>query len=440
MDVAYEELTWRSIRDVVATLNPELSAILDELDPSDDCTFFKFTYQYGDEMLRQTTLYLPTTAGGLVPISHPGVSQHLKDSLSYNFGSNPVGMLLKNSMEMFISLQNRIVPFTLIKPGRVFGTWKILDENISYHPSGFLWGTTAGARSVFMLPKISETISHGRLSKKYQLRAEKPNSFMEHWAVFREIATHEDCKRAWEVDILFFSAPWFRKLNDPAWSRLKLYLLNAAWQSTGFWRNQFLWRFLFSLTQQNRNIKAPAYIFDTVRHLLALSIGALPGFCPAVDDSLAPIHVLQEAYTDARGYGLKKYAPIIMQPGFFSPQSGTPIYYSLQYPTATEFSLKSSERVSVITETHLVQSLLKKFLLGMRENKSRIRDTPLESLGEGVCFDYFHNDVTDYRDLQDSCQIPNEDGRFLTAAGQHSALPFPKNSSFFNGCVRISKK
>lgn len=440
MEVAYEELTWASLRPAMMALNPELGAIFDALSPTDQYTFFKFKYQYGDQLLRQTELYLPTTSGGLISMSRPSVSRRLKESLSYNFGSNPVGMLLKNSMELFIPLRDRVVPFAMIKPGRVFGAWKILDENISYHPTGFPWGMAAGARSIFMLPKISETIAHGRLSKKYQLRAEKPHSFMDHWAVFREIANHDNPQPAWEMEVVFFSSEWFKKLNDPAWSQFKLYLLNAAWQSSGFWRNQFIWRFLFSLTQQNRNIRAPAYIFDTVRHLIALSIGALPGFRPAIDDSLAPISRLQAAYTDARGYALKKYAPIIMEPSYFSAKKGSPIYYSLQYPTTTEFSLKSSERVSTITETHLVHSLMKKFLLEIRENKLKMSETPLEFLSEGVCFDYFHNDVSEYRDLRDGCQIPHEDDNFSKAAALYSDLPFPKNSSFFNGCVRITKK
>ena len=70
-----------------------------------------------------------------------------------------------------------------------------------------------------------------------------------------------------------------------------------------------LHRVVFSLIQTHKNIKPPAYITNIVKHLLAISVGALPGFRPAVNDAMAPVKKIQEIYIDH--YNLKKHLPNI---------------------------------------------------------------------------------------------------------------------------------
>jgi hypothetical protein len=437
MAIEYEELEWSQVREDAKKLNKEFAAIVDELNPGKKHTFFKFKYKFGDEILQHADLQLPNKQRGLTSFDSPSVPEHVKKALSYGLGSNPVGFLLKNSIELFINLEDRVVPFGIIKPGSIFGLWRILDTGISHCPPTFLWGMTAGARSLFMLPKISETISHSRLTRKFQIKLEKPKTLIDQWAIFKEIANHKEYGESWDVELLFFSGTWFENLHDPAWAKLKLYLLNLAWQGSSYWRNQFIWRFIFSVVHQKRHIKSHPYILDMVRQILAISVGALPGFQPAIDDSLAPIKLLQKIYVE--DYGLKKYAPILMQPSFFSMNANSrPVYSSLQYHASMEFSPKFSERTSAITEIHLIDSLINKHLAEIETGKLKISETPLEYVAKKVKFDYFHNDGGNYKELQESTEIPVEDKSFVKATGDYADLPFPKNSSFFNGCIRIS--
>jgi hypothetical protein len=273
------------------------------------------------------------------------------------------------------------------------------------------------------------------LSKKLHIKIEKPKSLVDHGKVFREIANSNDFKEPWQVEFLFFSKKWFEQLHDKGWEKFKLYLLDAAWQSSSYWRNEYVWNYVFSLIQQNRNIKPPTYIANIVKHLLAIGVGAMPGFRPAFDDTLGPIKRLQEIYINE--YNLKDYAPIIMAPSNFSLKDTSPIYYSLQYPTTIEFALKSSERTSAMTDLYLVSSLLKKYLKEIQTGKLNIAETPLESFAQKAKFDFFHNNVTDYTDFKESALIPKEDTAFGLASTDENKN-FPKNSSFLNGCIRIS--
>jgi hypothetical protein len=430
----FVESRWKDVRESVHKLNPKLSHIIDELNPSDKFTFYRIKYNFGDEILQNAGLYLPTKSG-LISIKDSRVDTHIQDNLGYNFGSNPVGMLLEHSVELFIASADRIIPYAIIQPGHVFGTWRILDTKVSYCPPTFIWGMTAGARSLFMLAKISENASHLHLSKKLHIKIEKPKSLVDHGKVFREIANSNDFKEPWQVEFLFFSKKWFEQLHDKGWEKFKLYLLDAAWQSSSYWRNEYVWNYVFSLIQQNRNIKPPTYIANIVKHLLAIGVGAMPGFRPAFDDTLGPIKRLQEIYINE--YNLKDYAPIIMAPSNFSLKDTSPIYYSLQYPTTIEFALKSSERTSAMTDLYLVSSLLKKYLKEIQTGKLNIAETPLESFAQKAKFDFFHNNVTDYTDFKESALIPKEDNAFGLASTDENKN-FPKNSSFLNGCIRIS--
>lgn len=430
-------LQWQEARKEILPLNKKLCEIIDSIGPESHHTLYKIKYRFGDEILRKASFYLPTETNQLLPLDNPQISQKIKNDLGYNFKANPVGLLIKNSVELFINPDSQIIPYAIFSLGEVFGTYRILDAEVSHCPSTFLWGMTAGARSIFMLPKISEAVSHNYLNKKFQLKLEKPNCLVDQWEVFRQLAGHPELGEPWEVEFLFFSKAWFDNIHDPAWEKLKLYLVTSAFQKSSYQRNEYVWNFVFSLTQKNRGLKVPAYISNITKHLLSLSVDAFPGFRPALNDSLAPIQKLQSIYI--QHYGLKSHLPIIMQPDYFSNKK-SPIYYSLQYPTTMEFIPKTSMRNSILTDEYHVHSLLKKIMEEIKSEKLNISDIPLRKIPEEVNFDFFHNNVESYKDIKESKDIHLEDSAFISAYRYIEDRTFPKNSSFLNGCVRISQK
>ena len=237
--------------------------------------------------------------------------------------------------------------------------------------------------------------------------------------------------------MIFFSKKWFENLEDKAWESFNYYLLKQAWLRSDFWRSEFIWDLIFSLIQFKKNIKPSAHIANTVKYLLAIAANAVPAFAPAIDNTAAPIDLIQEAYIDY--YKLQDYAPIIMQPVMFDMyKNSRPVYYSLRFPSAVEFAKKSSEQSTVITDLYNVKSLMNKYLHEIKHSKFNIETTPLFDLIQHADFNYFHTGTEEYMDLRESSNIPREDNTFMPA--KFKDRQFPAASTFVRGCVRISAK
>ncbi|HVV68175.1 MAG TPA: hypothetical protein VHE99_03935 [Gammaproteobacteria bacterium] len=431
-----QELQWHEVRHEVAKTNSTLAKIIDELDPSPEYTLFKVKYHFGSEILKNGYLYIPNANNELVPLS--STPAKIQDKLSYNNFTNPVSLVLNNAVEFFLVVGENTIPlYGLIRPGKIFGTWRILNPQETHSPA-FIWDMTAGARSIFMLPKIAESAKYSKLQRTFQLRSEKPTSLLDHWNIFKGMANHPEFGESWSVDVLFFTKKWFECLNDKEWNDLKVYLLEVAWKSSEFFRNQFMWNLAFSLIQKEYNLKPNPYTVDIVKHLLAMGIGAMPGFASALDDSAAPIRRLQEFFVTI--YQLNEYAPIIMQPQFFSLENPRSIYYSLQYPTTIEFSPKSRESSTKIFDLYQIKSLLSRYFSEIRLDRLNLKGTPIYELLDSVKFDFFHTDPENYSGIRLSKEIPVEDPTFFEQLIDGASRNFPVNSPFIRGCVRIAAK
>lgn len=433
-----KEYTWHEIREQVLAVNPVLTSIIDQLDPGNEYTLFKATYPYGTHLSKRGNFCLPTEKGKSIQLDDPQISDDIREKLGYNSPMHPAMLSLKNSFELYFPLKERIIPCFFVDPGKLFGLWKVLDTNQStqksYNPCG-MWNITAGARSIFMLPKITEKTGHSKLQRIFNFSIDKPKDFNDHWHIFRAIYNNPNFGQQWEAEALFFSASWFKKLNDLAWRDFKVYLLDFAWKNSDFLRSQYILDLVFSDIQSLNNIKLNSYHADLVKHLFVITSGEFPGFEPAIDDAFAPIKRLQEIYLDI--YGLKPWSPIIMQPAFFSLYTPcNPVYYSLQVQTAIGLSAKSSERASLIFDTHMIASLLNKYVNNLQTTNLPIENTPLPDLANIVKYNFFHSEPEDYPNIRSSQEIYKEDHTITTL--DNSSLEFPKNSPFFNGCVRIS--
>ncbi len=434
-----KELTWDQVSNDVKDLNPEFASIINNLSPSKEFTFFRASYPYGNKILHRGKLFLPASGNKLVPIDNDQVPNHVKKKIGYNLLSNPVTLVLKKSLDLFISVEKRIVNYSIIPPGSIFGLWRIIDNpnvhNLSHVPPS-IWDMTAGARSIFMLPKISDVNGFNRLQKKYAIQNNTPKSLIDHWSIFREIYNQIEFENNWETELLYFSDKWFEHINDKAWKDLKIYFLQSAWKSTEFWRNQFTWELTFSRIQEDRNIKPSPYIADIVSHLLAIGVGTLPGFRPAIDDNVAPVRALQKVFEEV--YGID-YAPIIMEPAL-SPifeRNKRPLYYSLNFQTAIKLSQKSS-RSSMVAHLYNIKSLLTKYRNDILQGDLNIGETPLYEMAKIANFSFFHHNSTEYKNIFPSMQAIIEDHFFSQSCIYCKQKEMPKNAPFLNGCIRIS--
>jgi hypothetical protein len=242
-----QKCLWKDVRTEVTQKNPELAKIIDDLNPGAKYPLFEVTYPFGTEILKNGILQLPTAKGDTAPITDPQFEHALQEQLGYNLSSNPVSFILNGSTEIFLELEDRIIPlYGLISPGKLFGLWRIIYPQIS-HTSAFLWGMTAGARSMGMLAKLSHGKSHKRLINAFHISQDVPKDFWEHWSVFRQLYQSENFGESWELKLLFFPKEWFGEQfrSDPAWAQFRGYAIDTVSQSSDFRRNQFIYDLIF---------------------------------------------------------------------------------------------------------------------------------------------------------------------------------------------------
>src|SRR5690349_11490610 len=137
----------------------------------------------------------------------PHMLQKIRSDLSYS--PIPLSLLLNKNSEVFLQEAERTIPLNIIKPGQLFGTFETLDF-IFNKPSSALWNVSAGARSVFMLPKINESFSIKRLRNHYHLSLDTQLKYLtQHWQIFKEISHVPTFSSPWQSEVLFFTKPWF---------------------------------------------------------------------------------------------------------------------------------------------------------------------------------------------------------------------------------------
>lgn len=433
---------WSDCAAEVERVAPELADIINQLSPGAKLPFYIAEYPYGSKIVHNGFFQLPDKTSGLVTLEDYSGNQAVKKNLGYNFGANPVGLVLKGSIELYIEEDNRIIPYNLIQAGATFGTWRIFDPVASHCPPNFPWEMTAGARSVFMQPKISDTLSHQRLAAEFNIDDTPPRGMLEHWNVFRQISRQSNFSEKWTLRVIFFSKQWFDNIHQnkasALWRQFYYYLYQISWKSSEFWRNQFLWDLTFSRIQEQRQLKIPAYIADWAKHVFTVGVGALPGFAPAINSTALPVRGLQRIYQDL--YDIKHH-PVILQPQQFQlkGRAKRPVYIPLQFPTALEMAPRNSTRVSAKADLKKINTLIGHYLDAILDNEINVAATSMKAFADYSDIAYFHSMVSKSADgIQPSHIISEQDASFLKAINSHKAKTFAADSSFCRGCIRLS--
>ncbi|PCI39873.1 MAG: hypothetical protein COB50_00585 [Thiotrichales bacterium] len=443
-----QSTSWSRIRNEVIKVNPDFAKIIDNIDPGDNFTIYKVIYPYGSEVLKRGLLHLPNKDGRLVPFNSPSIPAQVQQDLGYSLGSNPVSVVLKNSMEVFVDLGSRIASiYKMVEAGDLFGLWKLINpKKVPRHPK-FLWDITAGARSVFMLPKISDIERHLRLCREFSINNPKPTELIDHWDIFRGITSHKQFNNCWNLEIMFFSEKWFnhRHGDSAPWLAFHHYLKSYVLESGAFWRNYYFWGLIFTLIEQKVCFKPSSYITDTVKCLFAIGVGELPGFAPATDDTAMPASLLQEVYANV--YNLGDYQPVIMQPKNFEldNKNADPVYYSLKFSNTTELAPHSRKRTSVIKDLYEIRLLVDNYIRQISNNSLdvNIEYSDLWQLSNDVNFDFFHTEYQQYQNIKNSALIPEQDKRFMKTINNiqgDQKKKFPDKNLFTRGCVRVTRK
>lgn len=438
------KMYWPQVRERVKKVEPNFAKIVDELNPSKSFPLYLAYYPYGSIDADTQSSLFPTNDGNFFRLTDSNAPKDVICNLGYSKNNTPFGMVLDKQIECYIDLKNkkRIIPWCIYTPGKMFPFTRILSQRDAriYAPNGLL-SSTAGSRSVFMLPNIGCETNHVNLKRDFKIKSSPPKSIYEHWNVFKEIINSNSINSSWRCCVMYFSGQWLKQLhNDTAWSKLKHYLYESAWHESEYDINRSHYDMIFSIIQQNRNLRPNPYLADTAKHLFTTAIGAAPGFTPALNEEALPLEELQKVFIDS--YGLKKYIPTIMHPSHFNYEEDKyPIYYSLQNPSTHIFSPKSRVISSTLHEMRELEHIIKIFRSELlKENGLCSKDSILYKIASGTQFSYFHNRIDSHGIIKPSDEIFKSDKRFdhfHVNSKKVNDLTFAADATFVRGCISI---
>lgn len=426
-----KETCWDDVRDEVERLNPELAKICDEISPGKEHSLLKLRYPYGSTIVDKGELQLPCGTNGLASIKKPNIASHLKEKLSYS--PIPLSLLLHNDIEIFVEGRSRVIPLKFFQPGDIFGVFETMNYlgDIQDQP---MWSISAGGRSVFMLPRITDKIGHNRMRKELGLSSnEPPADLQDHWKVFKDIYERSPKNSGWYSEVLVFTDKWFQHSNDIRWTKFQLYVAKLYWSQTRLLRDALKFSLLWSSfgdEMNNRNLRPRPYLIDTLKHLLSIANGIGIAFKPTVGETALPVSLIQETYVNS--YNLKNYIPTLMQPCTLKGNAAQ-AYYSLTFPTVLESTPFVRNAPSIIEDQRDIKRLLNTLIRTIKI------DTRVINPIQHVKYDFFHSDIDPYDDILSSKSLVDADQAFLcpnTPAFQ--GRTFCSTSSFFKGCVRIT--
>lgn len=437
-------VNWAEIDSEIKHALPHLHEIISALSPGNELRLVRARYPFGTKIFHRGTLYLPNGPNSSVPFDHRSLPSDVTELLNYS--CLPLGINLNKCVEAYKDLGTAIHPFVVLEPELTIGTWEYLAGNDNGYKSNATTSNislSAGARSIFMLPKITDSTSHKRLKKTFAIKSYPPKSYYDHAQLFGDLINGKDQKNNWFCHVIYFTQDWYDKLfSDRQWSTLNSYIIQRSWLQSKAGRltplMDSIW-FEFFQTVINSGRKINIYLLDTVQRIFYIALGVLPAMKPnSTDNRLAPIESIQQIYIE--DYKLKKYYPTVMTPSLFDIRSPDPkpVYYSLQCPTVISESFYNP--YSVMDDLVELRELNRLFCKVLEKVDLVIDGVSVSALSKLIKAEYFHTETYSTHEIMPTTAMVDGDPELIQFDGKPiQDRHFSDKSHFVKGCVRISK-
>jgi len=421
-----EQIFWEDIRPKVKTIDPKLTSLIDNISPDKKYPLVSGKYSYGQSIVKD---------GQFIKLDNNSEQNKLLGQLTYS--QIPLFYVLHNSCEVYIDTDYRIIPLNLFTPSSILGLFETMDV-LYGRSSNPKWSVSAGARSIFMLPKIYGSAGFRRLRTRYHIPLDTQlKELSDHWKIFKIIANHKSFEQSWHTEILLFTGAWFKnfKKGDIHWNNFYQYLMRHAWSQAQFAIEKvtlrLYWEHFIDIIS-SRNFKPIPYISDQIKHIMLIATGQWPGFTTGDSEQLfAPMTGLQNAFIDT--YQLKKYLPTIMYPSLFDGKS--PVYYSLAYPTLLEGSPHRKSKSTIMLDVKEIKLLLD-ILKSDKTKNIKFKNNFLDN----IALDYFHVENDPLGEVKSSETLISTDPNLLADNKNYPSRIFCPTSSFWRGCIQLSAK
>lgn len=436
------ELGWEELYSIIYAIKPRLAKRMQEnAKQLKGLPFFIVNYPFGEKIINNREVYLPLVGGGCISFNDPSLPDILRNHLSYTPGiDNPVGMILNKESEFYLPRGHRIASYPVIRTGQIFGFAHIVDavmnDNAAADKKAYIsiWNLDAGARTAFILPKVSENQKHANLLEIYGINVEKPRTYIEQHDVFRALNASID--KPWTQSILYFPKQFLDMLKTAQYLAIYQELSNIHRSSYNIWHTTYSkWDSDINYIFEEAKVDGfSSYAVNIVKHIYLIVAGGVPGCAPTTDENMLPKKLIEDAYANDDGYGLTEYWPIIMQPKQFNAKSTEAVYYSLNLPTLVSYNpdtFKGKTNIELLCEVGDVLCRCQQYIL----NKFEDRESVLYETAVRAQFSFYHDDPNPEKYggiIKNSALLPEEDKRFYK-----KGWTFPHRNQFVRGCIKI---
>tara|TARA_R110000868_G_scaffold291709_1_gene552249 strand:- start:15408 stop:16712 length:1305 start_codon:yes stop_codon:yes gene_type:complete len=434
MTAELTKTTWKEVRKKVKQVNQPLFDEIEDLAPDDSIPFYLGKYGFGDHIMLDGSLGVPDDKGNIISLRSSGVDKTLVDDLDYA-PNLPIGLVTKNTAELYYMSGEQIVPWIFMYPGRIFSLWGGLQPPGTSAHAGKIWQVTAGARSIFMLPKIEEKRGYVKLEKEFGIGLPVPKKIFDQWHLYRDILQSPGMNSDWHTEIVLFSRSFREKLDTKKYLSLKNYLFETAWLDTSFLRDQVVFETVFSSALYECNLKPHQYLVDTAKHIYKIAQGAYVGFSFADSNLSAPIDELQSVFNNV--YGHLKSAPTFMQPSYINTNQS--IYYSLNIPTLLLFSLYTKYVNNRLNDLNWIKTINTKINQLLTEDKYGLGNSPIGKTAQTVDFEYIHYNPGEYNNILQAKSLAKQHA-VLSEQVKSFNKPFCDTSKFWQGAIQLTKR
>jgi hypothetical protein len=386
---------------------------MESINPADHQALYIGTYLFGEEILGESGLHSAF------------------EELAY--AKVPLMLMLNKTAEMFVDFDDRVFPIHLFEPGKLVGGWDILDQdNPTYHHN--MWRLAAGARTVFLVPKVTEYVCHSKMLRLLNIEEESyAHNLFDQGKIFRDIAHAPILQCDWRAHVLFFGKGWFDEKNEKL-KPFRYSMLKQGWANTLHVRNHMTFEMMWQLiaqVQAHMRMKPNIYVIETVKHILNIATGASLGFAPIKekDEHSLPLASLQSAYLEY--YGLKHYIPTFLAPAYL--RGGGTVYYSFLVPTLLSLSPSFNFRNTLEDERN-IKNLLERFTQELIENHHGCFDYLMNRMS----FDFFHFEADPLYQIHASRDLAEMNPLF-SYYPQDKTRIFCENGPFIRSCIQITR-
>lgn len=448
----YKLAVWDEVKNDIKRVNSELYEIISKAysmkagSKNKQPNFIKVRYPFGFPVIENGKVYFPDENRNKISVLDQNLPADVRNKLGYS--SIPLGLVINKGCEVFLPFFNNIMSLNIIYPGDFFGLFEV-SATLSNLTSDPKWYISAGARSTFMLPKITESEKHNKLRKKFALGNILPNELTDHWQIFTKIANSTDYQNQWFLDVIYFTDTWFDKnTTNTAIKDFHNYVLSSFAKRAWYLLNEtemFLTWQNFAASLGKRNLAPRLHLVNNIKHLITVASGGAPAFCMSDhSETLVPTKCIQHEYMET--YGLKKYIPTIISPCKISSQPNNNItspnqdgqyqyaYYSLSTPMLAEAKPSFKLAIPIIDDLKAM-----KFLVDTFYDTRYKSDLDTDALNK-VNFEYFHNEGDLSDNIIKSSNVIDNDPLINQEQSAFKNRTFCTTGPFLKGGIRINVK